>query len=440
MSKTRVNSLAVRGGFPIRPALDEPTRQGDIQNRTCHGWLQSALTLHEGTWGGLAHFPRVVQRTLPAGIVFHNRRRGGVRVSGMWAWSVGKVARLVRLAVVVGVLAVGLGFVGVSGGSAQTVADIEVRDRLVADQEALLNVYRCMFGVDTEVVPGGCADGAPALPAKGPAPFAGIPTAGDLAVRDQLVADQEALLNVYRCGFRIDMQQVPGGCPEPVNEPDEGTEVAQQGDYHTCVTHTRVWCLLADGSWRVKKKPYIGVYEGSVQVCGAFEVYEDEHWDDIADCVPYKASSEQLEIFPHNCGPFMGTGVDLAEELERIFEPTMGWNGFCGFTFASWYYEPVLAVVYDARGENITDAICNYRDWAANRHEYVCLSPDTDPSDLNPFQYIGLPDNSQNREIDRSRDSQVQKPYLNYDLVLVREFCRRYPVAEVCAKILGTEN
>ena len=124
-------------------------------------------------------------------------------------WCVGKV---VRLAVVVGVLAVGLGFAGVSGAAAQTVADIEVRDRLVADQEALLNVYRCMFDVDTEVVPGGCASGAPALPAKGPAPFTGIPTAGNLAVRDQLVADQEALLNVYRCQFNIDTELVPDGC------------------------------------------------------------------------------------------------------------------------------------------------------------------------------------------------------------------------------------
>ena len=151
----------------------------------------------------------------------------------MWAWSVGKVARLV---VVVGVLAVGLGFVGVSGAAAQTVADIEVRDRLIADQEALLNVYRCMFDVDTEVVPGGCADGAPVLPAKGPAPFAGVPTAGDLAVRDQLVADQEALLNVYRCQFNIDTELVPDGCsdtapttqtePEEVDEPETTVQPA----------------------------------------------------------------------------------------------------------------------------------------------------------------------------------------------------------------------
>ena len=40
--------------------------------------------------------------------------------------------------------------------SAQTVADIAVRDQLIADQENLLNTYRCLFGVDADVVPGEC--------------------------------------------------------------------------------------------------------------------------------------------------------------------------------------------------------------------------------------------------------------------------------------------
>ena len=107
--------------------------------------------------------------------------------------------------------------------------DVEVRDRLIADQEALLNTYRCMFGVDTQVVPGGCSNGAPALPAEDPAPFPGNPTAKDIEIRDKLVADQEALLNVYRCRFNIDTRIVPGGCsdqevaiPDPTSE--EGVE------------------------------------------------------------------------------------------------------------------------------------------------------------------------------------------------------------------------
>ena len=49
----------------------------------------------------------------------------------------------------------------VPAASAQTVKDIEARDSLVAAQEALLNVYRCRFGIDTEIVPWGCFNGVP---------------------------------------------------------------------------------------------------------------------------------------------------------------------------------------------------------------------------------------------------------------------------------------
>ncbi|MCY4036718.1 MAG: hypothetical protein OXF64_04615 [bacterium] len=97
-------------------------------------------------------------------------------------------------------------------GSAQTVADIEKRDQLIADQANLLNAYRCMFDVDTEIVPGGCIDGSPAGPKIVPGPFAGPPTQQDLEIRDQLVADQENLLNIYRCMFDVDTEIVPGGC------------------------------------------------------------------------------------------------------------------------------------------------------------------------------------------------------------------------------------
>ena len=107
----------------------------------------------------------------------------------------------------------------VAGAGAQTgsvvgpsLGDVAVRDRLIADQESLLNVYRCRFDVDTQIVPGGCIGGSPSLPAVDPDPFTGTPTAEGIWVRDQLVADQEALLNVYRCRFDIDTQIVPGGC------------------------------------------------------------------------------------------------------------------------------------------------------------------------------------------------------------------------------------
>ena len=80
---------------------------------------------------------------------------------------------------------------------------------LAGAQEALLNAYRCMFAVDVEVVPGGCANGAPA------AVGLGDPAAGgsvDVAALRRLVTDQEALLNAYRCMFAVDVEVVPGGC------------------------------------------------------------------------------------------------------------------------------------------------------------------------------------------------------------------------------------
>ena len=122
------------------------------------------------------------------------------------------IGRFVRLAVAIGMVAAGLVLSGASNAWAQTVADVEVRDRLIADQEALLNVYRCIYDVDTEVVPGGCEEGMPALPAEEPQPFTGTSTYAEIAVRDELVAEQEFLLNSYRCQFDIDTQVVPGGC------------------------------------------------------------------------------------------------------------------------------------------------------------------------------------------------------------------------------------
>ena len=39
--------------------------------------------------------------------------------------------------------------------------DIAVRDGLIASQEALLNAYRCRFEIDTPLVPRGCFGGRP---------------------------------------------------------------------------------------------------------------------------------------------------------------------------------------------------------------------------------------------------------------------------------------
>ena len=107
-----------------------------------------------------------------------------------------------------------------SHASAQTVADVESRDNLIASQEALLNVYRCRFNIDTEVVPGGCSRGSPIQTAEQSKPFAGPPTADEVEARDKLVIAQEALLNVYRCRFHIDTELVPGGCRNGESDPN----------------------------------------------------------------------------------------------------------------------------------------------------------------------------------------------------------------------------
>ncbi len=99
-----------------------------------------------------------------------------------------------------------------SGESAVTREDVVLRDELIAAQETLLNTYRCRFFVDTEVVRGGCVVGVPRSGPVQPAVFDGVPDRSDVAVRDELIAAQEALLNTYRCRFDIDTQVVAGGC------------------------------------------------------------------------------------------------------------------------------------------------------------------------------------------------------------------------------------
>jgi len=131
---------------------------------------------------------------------------------------IGVVLSLVIVAIVV--------VVGAPGASAQTVGDVAVRDQLIANQENLLNAYRCMFGVDTEVVPGGCPNPDTVTPGVSPE----NPTPQDIEVRDGLIQNQEALLNVYRCRFDVDTQIVPGGCidgmPAVVEEPEPKQEPA----------------------------------------------------------------------------------------------------------------------------------------------------------------------------------------------------------------------
>ena len=98
--------------------------------------------------------------------------------------------------------------------------EIEKRDKLISEQRTLLNAYRCQFDVDTNLVIGGCEDGVPIQLVESPTSFTGIPNVEDVLERDRSVAEQEALLNAYRCRFGIDTGVVLGGCNES-EEPDE---------------------------------------------------------------------------------------------------------------------------------------------------------------------------------------------------------------------------
>ena len=128
----------------------------------------------------------------------------------MSAMSKTPLTPLIRTLAALALIAATLGLALSAGASAQSVADIELRDQLIANQENLLNAYRCMFDTDTALVAGGCADPVDVTP--GPAPPE--PTSADIEARDQLIAAQEDLLNVYRCQFNVDTQLVPGGCPD----------------------------------------------------------------------------------------------------------------------------------------------------------------------------------------------------------------------------------
>ena len=99
---------------------------------------------------------------------------------------------------------------------------------MIADQDALLDAYRCLFNADTEQVSGGCANGAPSQSPAEPSPFDGTPTDADLAARDSLIAAREGLLNVYRCKFNVDKEIVPGGCSDGLPSGTSNRAIVEQ--------------------------------------------------------------------------------------------------------------------------------------------------------------------------------------------------------------------
>lgn len=132
---------------------------------------------------------------------------------------------LFAVLIAIAAAAFGLG----SSAGAQTVADIQKRDQLIATQEALLNAYRCQLNVDVAAVMGGCANGMPILSPADPGTFSGTPTQNDIDVREKLIAEQEDLLNSLRCRFGVDTDAVSGVCPEPDEQPVSDEQPEPQG-------------------------------------------------------------------------------------------------------------------------------------------------------------------------------------------------------------------
>ena len=181
------------------------------------------------------------------------------------------------LAAFAAVLALLAGLVA-PAASAQTVADVETRDQLIANQENLLNTYRCLFGVDTDVVPGGC----PTPDRIEPGPTPANPTQDDIDVRDGLIQDQEALLNVYRCQFDVDTQLVPGGCSQ---QPDGTPSIAEPEDTPSIAPPSESAAIGVLNGLTVEAE-----YEGSGYVRADFE-HDRGYLCDNAGTDPYTAIS-----------------------------------------------------------------------------------------------------------------------------------------------------
>ena len=162
-------------------------------------------------------------------------------------------------------------------------AAIEKRDGLIASQESLLNAYRCLFDVDTHIVPGGCTDGKPAEGPTPPTVYRGEPTRNEVAIRDQLIIQQESLLNIYRCLFDVDTHIVPGGCANsqpPIRDTgqptaDESVDVwtnIDTGRGHSCALKTNgtieCWGNNGDGQAEPHSGQFAAIASGEAHSCG----------------------------------------------------------------------------------------------------------------------------------------------------------------------------
>jgi len=201
------------------------------------------------------------------------------------------------------------------------------RDSLIAAQENLLNTYRCMFGVDTAAVSGGCPDPDRIQPGAAPQ----NPSQQDIDARDSLIAAQENLLNTYRCQHNIDTQLVAGGCPRTgvsQTAPNTATEPGQSqisnADIPTQARHLSVQlgdltdnaadmvlrtffdlygCLKGTVcSWTIEAHRYIAIIENVIDVYG--RSYPRDSWFSILD---------QLEDALRTLDTVVNTFSDIAD-------------------------------------------------------------------------------------------------------------------------------
>ncbi len=142
--------------------------------------------------------------------------------------------------------------------SRETVA---VRDNLIAQQESLLNTYRCRFNINTEMVPGGCIDGKPA------------PTEpSDQTPSDQYTAVAAGQRHV--CALRTDQTIACWGDNEyqQAIAPAGQFATVSAGHEHVCALRTdqtiACWGNNAHGQADAPNGQYTAVSAGASLSCG----------------------------------------------------------------------------------------------------------------------------------------------------------------------------
>ncbi len=218
-----------------------------------------------------------------------------------------------------------LGTLLASPTSSLTPEDITLRDALIVEQEALLNVYRCRFDIDTEEVPGGCVYGQPALPAEVPQQFEEIPSAEGIVARDAFIAEQEVLLNFYRCRLGIDAEVVLGGCGSDAQPGAGGGDPAVQPNWHSFEGHGLNYPYLG--------RPWLkGTYTPAAGWVGAPEGVVPELW---VACFDADSSEPKLKAY-------------------------VAWNWFARSTISTYELDVELPgswmVAYDAFNSNSNQA------------------------------------------------------------------------------------